>query len=107
MIHSTNLRDELEKNTAYFRGKIKSLGYDVKEGVHPIIPIMLYDAQIAKKLSQILLKKGIYVISFSYPVVPKNYARIRVQISASHSIQQLDQAINAFYESGRELEIIK
>ena len=104
---STELRDKLEENTKYFRHKIQSLGYDIKEGVHPITPIMLYDAQIAKKLSESLLNKGIYVISFSFPVVPKDQARIRVQISASHSKDDLDKAINAFAESGRELGIIE
>ena len=104
---STELRDKLEENTKYFRHKIQSLGYDIKEGVHPITPIMLYDAQIAKKLSESLLKKGIYVISFSFPVVPKDQARIRVQISASHSKDDLDKAINAFAQSGRELGIIE
>ena len=104
---STNLRDKLEKNTRYFRSEIQSLGYDVKEGVHPIVPIILYDAQVAKKLSESLLKKGIYVISFSFPVVPKDQARIRVQISASHSKDDLNKAVSAFSESGRELGIIK
>jgi len=104
---STNLRDKLEENTRYFRSEIQSLGYDVKEGVHPIIPIILYDAQVAKKLSESLLKKGIYVISFSFPVVPKDQARIRVQISASHSKDDLNKAVNAFSESGKELGIIK
>ena len=104
---STKLRDKLEENTLYFRTEIKRLGYDVKEGVHPITPIMLYDAQLAKKLSESLLEKGIYVISFSYPVVPQNQARIRVQISASHSRDDLDKAINAFADCGRELKIIK
>ena len=104
---STELRDQLEENTKYFRYRIQALGYDVKEGVHPITPIMLYDAQVAKKLSESLLKKGIYVISFSFPVVPKDQARIRVQISASHSKSDLDKAINAFSESGKELGIIE
>ena len=104
---STELRDQLEENTKYFRHRIQALGYDVKEGVHPITPIMLYDAQVAKKLSESLLKKGIYVISFSFPVVPKDQARIRVQISASHSKSDLDKAINAFSESGKELGIIE
>ena len=105
--NSTNLRDKLEENTLYFRQEIQKLGYDVKKGVHPITPIMLYDAQVAKKLSESLLEKGIYVISFSYPVVPKDQARIRVQISASHSRDDLNKAIKAFSDSGRELEIIK
>ena len=104
---STELRDKLEENTHYFRKEIESLGYDVKDGVHPITPIMLYDAQLAKKLSESLLKQGVYVISFSYPVVPKNHARIRVQISASHSKDNLNYAIEAFAKSGRELGVIK
>ena len=104
---STKFRDKLEENTLYFRKEIKKLGYDVKEGVHPITPIMLYDAQLAKQLSESLLEKGIYVISFSYPVVPQNQARIRVQISASHSKNDLDKAINAFADCGRKLKIIK
>ena len=103
---STDLRDTLEKNTKYFRQEIQALGYDVKKGVHPITPIMLYDAQVAKKLSENLLKRGIYVISFSFPVVPKDQARIRVQISASHSKDDLNKAITAFSEAGRELRII-
>ena len=107
LMGSTQLRDKLEQNTQYFRNEIQSLGYDVKEGVHPITPIMLYDAKIAKKLSEILLTKGIYVISFSYPVVPKDQARIRVQISASHSREHLEQAISAFREAGQELGIIE
>ena len=106
-MESTTLRDKLEQNTQYFRSEIQSLGYDVKEGVHPITPIMLYDAKIAKKLSEILLTKGIYVISFSYPVVPKDQARIRVQISASHSREHLEQAVSAFREVGQELGIIE
>ena len=103
---STDLRDTLEKNTKYFRQEIQALGYDVKKGGHPITPIMLYDAQVAKKLSESLLKRGIYVISFSFPVVPKDQARIRVQISASHSKDDLNKAITAFSEAGRELRII-
>ena len=103
---STDLRDTLEKNTKYFRQEIQALGYDVKKGAHPITPIMLYDAQVAKKLSESLLKRGIYVISFSFPVVPKDQARIRVQISASHSKDDLNKAITAFSEAGRELRII-
>ena len=103
---STSLRDKLEKNTIYFRTEIENLGYDVKKGVHPITPIMLYDAKVAKKLSELLLKKGIYVVSFSYPVVPKNEARIRVQISASHSKDQLQHTIKSFKRAGKELGIL-
>ncbi|MAV64952.1 MAG: glycine C-acetyltransferase [Candidatus Marinimicrobia bacterium] len=104
---STEMRDTLEQNTLFFRKEIKLLGYDIKDGVHPITPIMLYDAQLAKKLSESLLNQGIYVISFSYPVVPKDQARIRVQISASHSKDNLNYAIEAFAKSGKELGIIK
>ena len=103
---STSLRDKLEKNTIYFRREIGNLGYDIKKGVHPIIPIMLYDAKVAKKLSELLLEKGIYVISFSYPVVPKEQARIRVQISASHSKNQLEHTIESFYQAGKELRLL-
>ncbi len=103
---STSFRDKLEENTLFFRNEIKNMGYEVKEGVHPITPIMLYDAKIAKKLSEKLLEKGIYVISFSYPVVPKDQARIRVQISASHTKQQLNQALDAFKCAGEELKIL-
>ena len=103
---STSFRDKLEENTLFFRNGIKKIGYDVKEGVHPITPIMLYNAKIAKKLSENLLEKGIYVISFSYPVVPKDEARIRVQISASHNKEQLSKALKAFERSGQELKIL-
>ena len=107
LMKSTELRDKLDNNTKYFRKEIQSIGYEVKDGVHPITPIMLYDAHTAKKLSELLLKKNIYVVSFSYPVVPKNQARIRVQISASHSKNNLDYALKCFYKSGKELNIIK
>ena len=107
LMQSTELRDKLESNTKYFRKEIQALGYEIKNGVHPITPIMLYDAHIAKKLSELLLEKKIYVVSFSYPVVPKNQARIRVQISASHNQDQLDYALESFYKSGKELNIIK
>ena len=106
LTHSTSLRDKLEKNTLYFRKEMEGLGYDIKEGMHPIIPIMLYDAKIAKKLSELLLEKGVYVVSFSYPVVPKNQARIRVQISAAHSRDQLEHAINCFRKAGQQLDIL-
>ena len=106
LMQSTSLRDKLEKNTIYFRKKIEGLGYDIKEGMHPIIPIMLYDAKIAQKLSELLLEKGVYVVSFSYPVVPKNQARIRVQISASHSRDQLENAIDCFRQAGEQLDIL-
>ena len=107
LMESTELRDKLDNNTQYFRKEIQSIGYKIKEGVHPITPIMLYDAHVAKKLSEKLLKNNIYVISFSYPVVPKDKARIRVQISASHTKDNIDYALECFYKSGKEMNIIK
>jgi len=104
---TTELRDRLEANTKYFREKISKAGFDIKQGEHPIIPIMLYDAVIAQKMAEQLLSKGIYVTGFYYPVVPKGQARIRVQISAGHSTQHLDQAIEAFTYVGKELGVIK
>jgi len=104
---STALRDKLDTNTQYFRAKITAAGFDIKPGTHPIIPIMLYDAVVSQNMAEKLLEKGIYVIGFYYPVVPKGQARIRVQISAAHSIAQLDQAIQAFIEVGKELGVIK
>ena len=100
------LRKKLEHNTAYFRKHVTKLGFDIKKGEHPIIPIMIYDAHTAQTLAKDMLKKGIYVIAFSYPVVPQNEARIRVQISANHSKGQLDQAINAFKVCGEKYKII-
>lgn len=103
---TTELRDKLEVNTKYFREKITAAGFDVKPGEHPIIPIMLYDAVVSQKMAEKLLEKGIYVIGFYYPVVPKGQARIRVQISAGHSMDQLDHAIHSFIEVGKELGVI-
>ena len=104
--NDTKLLSTLKSNTSYFREKIQAIGYNIKSGDHPIVPIMLGDAKIAKQLSQDMLKKGIYVIGFSFPVVPKNEARIRVQISAGHTRSQIDQAICAFEECGKSLKII-
>ena len=103
---TTELRDKLEENTAYFRERIVAAGFDVKPGEHPIVPIMLYDAVISQKMAEKLLEKGIYVIGFYYPVVAKGQARIRVQISAGHTKEQLDHAIAAFKEAGKELGVI-
>ncbi len=103
---STHLRDQLEKNTQYFRNKIQEVGFDIKPGETPIIPIMLYDAPLAQKMAGRLLEKGIYVTGFYYPVVPKGEARIRVQISAAHSQANLDQAIEAFSSIGKDLGVI-
>ena len=82
------------------------MGFDIKQGEHPIVPIMIYDAKIANQIASEMLKKGIYVIAFSYPVVPKDQARIRVQISADHTLEQLNQAINAFQYCGEKYQII-
>ncbi|MBT5858933.1 MAG: glycine C-acetyltransferase [Flavobacteriales bacterium] len=103
---STDLRDILEENTKYFREKMISAGFDIQEGVHPIVPVMLYDAKLAQEMSNKLLNEGIYVIGFFFPVVPKEKSRIRVQISAAHSKADLDTAINAFIKVGRELKLI-
>lgn len=104
---TTTLRDTLEENTRYFREKITAAGFDIKPGTHPIVPIMLYDAVVSQKMAEKLLEKGIYVIGFYYPVVPKGQARIRVQISAAHTRAHLDHAIEAFIEVGKELGVIQ
>lgn len=102
----TALRDKLEDSALYFRRKIVELGFDIKPGDHPIVPIMVYDAQKAQALSKRLLELGVYVVGFFYPVVPKGQARIRVQISAVHERVQLDAALKAFETAGKELGII-
>lgn len=104
---TTDLRDKLEENTRYFREKMTAAGFDIKPGVHPICPIMLYDAPLAQKMASRLLDEGIYVIGFFFPVVAKGQARIRVQISAAHERHHLDKAIEAFTKVGKELGVIK
>jgi len=104
---TTELRDRLEKNTLYFREQMTATGFDIKPGTHPIAPIMLYDAVLAQKMAARMLDEGVYVIGFFYPVVAKGQARIRVQISAAHTQEQLDKAIQAFTKVGRELGVIK
>ncbi len=104
---TTALRDTLESNTSYFRSKMSTLGFDIKPGTHPITPIMLYDAKLAQDFARALLDEGVYVIGFFYPVVAKGLARIRVQISAAHSVEQLDRAIAAFEKVGRQLGVLK
>jgi glycine C-acetyltransferase len=104
---STELRDRLEKNTAYFRKKMTDVGFNIKKGEHPIVPIMLGDAKLAQDMAGDLLEEGIYVIGFFYPVVPKGEARIRVQISAGHTMEHLDKAIEAFTKVGRKHGIVK
>ena len=103
---NTDLRDKLENNTIYFRSKMTSAGFDIKEGVHPIVPIMLYDAVLAQQMAAMLLDEGIYVIGFFFPVVPKGEARIRVQISAGMEKADIDQAIKSFTKIGKELKVI-
>lgn len=103
---TTELRDKLMENTKYFREKMTEAGFDIKPGTHPIVPIMLYDAVLSQKMAARLLDKGIYVIGFYFPVVPKGQARIRVQMSAVHERHHLDKAIAAFTEIGKELGVI-
>ncbi len=105
--HSTALRDKLEKNTVYFRQKMTDAGFDIRPGVHPIVPVMLYDARLAQQYAVRMLEEGIYVIGFYYPVVPKDKARIRVQLSAAHETEHLDKAIDAFIKVGKGLGVLK
>jgi glycine C-acetyltransferase len=104
---TTELRDKLESNTKYFRTKMTEVGFDIKPGEHPIVPIMLYDAVLAADFAARLLDEGIYVIGFFFPVVPKGQARIRVQLSAAHEQQHLDKAIEAFERIGKQLNVIR
>ena len=104
--NSTELRDKLESNTSYFRSKMTEAGFEIKDGVHPIVPVMLYDAKTSQIMADKLLEEGIYVIGFFFPVVPKEQARIRVQISAAHNKEHLDKAISAFTKVGKEMKII-
>ena len=104
---TTALRDKLADNTMYFREKMTAAGFDIKPGVHPIVPIMLYDAKLSQDFAAKLLEEGIYVIGFYYPVVAKGQARIRVQISAAHERHHIDKAIAAFSKVGKELGVLK
>ncbi len=103
---TTDLRDKLEENTHFFRAGMKEAGFDIIEGIHPIVPVMLYDAGIAQKMAKYLLLEGIYVVGFFYPVVPRGEARIRVQISAAHEREHLSRAIEGFKKIGKKLQII-
>lgn len=103
---TTALRDKLEYNTQYFREKMTSAGFDVKPGVHPIVPIMLYEAPLAQEFAAKMLEEGIYVIGFYFPVVPRGKARIRVQLSAAHEPDHLDEAVAAFTKVGKSLGVI-
>ena len=103
---TTELRDKLEKNTLYFRRKMDESGFNILHGVHPIVPIMLFDAALAQSMALAMLKEGVYVIGFYYPVVPKGQARIRVQISAGMERDQLDKAIAVFHKVGKKLKVV-
>jgi glycine C-acetyltransferase len=104
--NDTSLRDKLQENTAYFKKGIQNAGFDIVDGESAIVPVMLYDAKLSQQMANKLLEKGIYVIGFFYPVVPKGKARIRVQLSAAHTKAHLDAAIKAFTEVGKELKIV-
>ncbi len=106
LTETTALRDKLEDNTRYFRQAMTDAGFDIKPGIHPIVPVMLYDAPLAQKFASALLAEGIYVIGFFYPVVPQGEARIRVQISAAHERHHLDSAIEAFTRVGQSLDVL-
>jgi glycine C-acetyltransferase len=107
---TTELRDKLERNTKHFREKMTRAGFDIRPGVHPIVPILLgkfeNDAKLSQDMARDLLEKGIYVIGFYYPVVPRGQARIRVQLSAGHEIEHLDKAVEAFTEVGKKYNVI-
>lgn len=104
---TTDLRDKVMSNALYFREGMTNAGFDIKPGIHPIVPVMLYDAKLAQVFADKLLQEGIYVIGFFYPVVPREQARIRVQISAAHERHHLDKAIHAFAKIGKELGVVK
>ena len=104
--NNSDLITTLNQNTLYFRTQIQKIGLTIKKGTHPIIPIMIGNAKIAQTMAENLLKENIYVISFSYPVVPKNEARIRVQISASHTKEELDIAIKSFHKVAKKMNLI-
>jgi glycine C-acetyltransferase len=104
--NDTSLRDKLEENTNYFKKSLQSLGFDIIDGDSAIVPVMLYDAKLAQKMANMLLDEGIYVIGFFFPVVPREKARIRVQLSAAHERHHLDMAIQAFKKVGNALNII-
>ena len=104
---STALRDKLEINTTFFRSEMTKLGFDLVPGTHPITPVMLYDARLAQEFASLLLNEGIYVIGFFFPVVPKEKARIRVQISAGHNVDHINKAVEGFYNVGRKLGVVR
>ena len=102
----TTLRDTLENNTNYFKKAMKEAGFDIVDGDSAIVPVMLYDAKLSQTMANMLLEEGIYVIGFFYPVVPKDKARIRVQLSAAHTKAHLDKAIQGFIKVGKKLDVI-
>lgn len=104
--NNKSIISKLNENTTYFRNQIKELGFDIKGDNHPIVPVMIYDDKIASEMSNYLLKNGIYVVGFSYPVVPKGLARIRVQISSSHNKKQIDKAVNLFKKAGQKFGVV-
>ncbi|WP_276168755.1 glycine C-acetyltransferase [Zobellia alginiliquefaciens] len=104
--NDTSLRDKVQENASYFKAGMKKAGFDIIDGESAIVPVMLYDAKLAQEMASRLLEKGIYVIGFFFPVVPKGKARIRVQLSAAHEIKHLDRAIRAFIEVGKDLKIV-
>lgn len=106
LTNSNHLRDKLAENTQYFRSQMTTAGFDITEGMHPIVPIMLYEAELAQEFAKKLLEEGIYVIGFFFPVVPKGKARIRVQLSAGHDLSQIKTAVDAFVKVGKELKVI-
>lgn len=103
---TTALRDKVMHNAAYFRNRMMEAGFDIKPGIHPITPVMLYDARLSQVMADELLKEGIYVIGFFYPVVPRDQARIRVQLSAAHETEHIDRAVDAFIKVGKKLNVI-
>jgi glycine C-acetyltransferase len=104
---STERRDRLEANPLRFRAAMTAAGFNIRPGIHPIVPVMLGDAKLASGMAEALLARGIYVVGFSYPVVPKGQARIRVQLSAAHTPEQVDEAVAAFTDVGRSLGVIR
>jgi glycine C-acetyltransferase len=103
----TTLRDRVDANARHFRERMTAAGFDLKPGSHPIVPVMLYDARLAQAFASALLDEGIYAIGFFYPVVPQGQARIRTQVSAAHTREQIDRAVAAFVEVGRRLGVLK
>jgi glycine C-acetyltransferase len=104
--NDTSLRDKLEENTQYFRNKMEEAGFDLVGADAAIVPVMLYDAKLSQEMADLLLKEGIYVIGFFFPVVPRGKARIRVQLSAAHTKDHIDKAVNAFIKIGKQLKVI-